>query len=348
MKIAIDAGHGINTAGKRCAKQYDENETREWILNSRVATKVCEILNASGIETIRIDDITGNTDIPLNVRTKNANNSNVDLLVSIHHNAGGGTGIETYVYNNACLNGETGKIAKMINDKVVEKTEMKNRGVKLGDFAMVRDTKMSACLIECGFMDNEYDTPIILTEEYANKVVEGIAEAICEYYSINKEEIKNNETVIENAPVKNETTNTNKKIDVKYQVYTNKWLPDIKNTEDYAGIIGQAISGFRGNTVGKEENAGKLIYCVHTKGGKWLGEITDREKDKSGDDFAGILRKPIDAIMIKATKGTARCRVHLLNGDWLPWVTGYNKNDSNNGFAGILGKSIDAIQVEII
>lgn len=348
MKIAIDAGHGINTAGKRCAKQYDENETREWILNSRVATKVCEILNKNGIETIRTDDVTGTTDIPLNVRTKNANNSNVNLLVSIHHNAGGGTGIETYVYNNACLNGETGKIAKIINDKAVEKTEMKNRGVKLGDFAMVRDTKMPACLIECGFMDNEYDTPIILTEEYANKVAEGIAEAICEYYSINKEEIKNNETVIENVPVKNETTNTNKKIDVKYQVYTNKWLPDVKNTEDYAGIIGKAITGFRGNTVGQEENAGKLIYCVHTKNGKWLGEITDREKDKSGDDFAGILEKPIDAIMIKATKGTARCRVHLLNGDWLPWVTGYNKNDNQNGYAGILGKSIDAIQVEII
>lgn len=155
-------------------------------------------------------------------------------------------------------------------------------------------------------------------------------------------------TVIENKPVKNEPANVNSKIDVKYQVYTNKWLPDVKNTEDYAGIIGKAITGFRGNTVGQEENAGKLIYCVHTKNGKWLGEITDREKDKSGDDFAGILEKPIDAIMIKATKGTARCRVHLLNGDWLPWVTGYNKNDNQNGYAGILGKSIDAIQVEII
>lgn len=161
------------------------------------------------------------------------------------------------------------------------------------------------------------------------------------------------ETIAENATVKNETTNTNKKIDVKYQAYTNKWLSDITNYNEvnsngYAGVFGQAISGFRGNTVGQEETAGKLIYCVHTKGGKWLGEITDREKDKSGDDFAGILKKPIDAIMIKATKGTARCRVHLLNGDWLSWVTGYNKNDNQNGYAGILGKSIDAIQVEII
>ena len=40
-----------------------------------------------------------------------------------------------------------------------------------------------------------------------------------------------------------------KKIDVKYQAYTNKWLPDVINTQDYAGVLGQAISCFRGNTV---------------------------------------------------------------------------------------------------
>lgn len=82
--------------------------------------------------------------------------------------------------------------------------------------------------------------------------------------------------------------------------------------------------------------------------GSWLGEIIDREKDKSGDNFAGILGKPIDRIMIMSTKRKARYRVRLLNGEWLPWVTGYNKNDHENGYAGIKGKSIDAIQVEII
>lgn len=87
MKIGIDAGHGINTPGKRCAKQFDENETREWTLNSRVATKVSEILNRNGVETLRLDDTTGNTDIDLSTRCRNANNVNVDMVVSIHHNA---------------------------------------------------------------------------------------------------------------------------------------------------------------------------------------------------------------------------------------------------------------------
>lgn len=99
---------------------------------------------------------------------------------------------------------------------------------------------------------------------------------------------------------------------------------------------------------GNEEEAGKLIYCVGLLNDRWLGEITDREKDKTGDDFAGILGKPIDRIMIKCTKRNMRYRVRILNGEWLPWVTGYDKNDDNNGYAGIKGKKIDAIQVEII
>ena len=145
-----------------------------------------------------------------------------------------------------------------------------------------------------------------------------------------------------------------KKINVKYQVYAGgKWWDDIVNFNNtdhngYAGVYNKSISGFRGNTVGTLAEAGNLIYRVHTKGGKWFGEIVDRQKDRSGDDFAGILGKPIDGIAIKSTKGTAKYRVHIKGGNWLEWVTQYNINDSVNGMAGIYGKEIDTIQLEII
>ena len=150
------------------------------------------------------------------------------------------------------------------------------------------------------------------------------------------------------------SSSTSKKIDVKYQVYCNgKWYSDITNynttnSMGYAGVMGKLISGFRGNTVGKESEVGNLIYRVHTLNGKWLGEIKDRQKDKSGDDFAGVLGKPIDGIAIKSTKGTARYRVHVKGGNWLGWITKYDINDYNKGMAGSWGKEIDAIQVEII
>ena len=186
MKIGIDAGHGINTAGKRCSKEFDVNETREWVLNSRVATKVCNLLSQYGVETLRLDDVTGNTDIGLNTRVRNANNANVDFVLSIHHNAGGGTGIETFVYNQACLNSRSGEIARALQAKAVEKTGMRDRGVKTGNFAIIRDTKMPACLVECGFMDNANDTPRILTEEYANIVANALVEGLVECFGLTK------------------------------------------------------------------------------------------------------------------------------------------------------------------
>jgi len=255
MKIGIDAGHGLNTAGKRCAKQFDANETREWNLNSRVATKVCEILNKNGIETMRLDDTTGNTDIDLNTRVKYANNANVDAVVSIHHNAGGGTGIETYVYNDACLHGETGRMATIINNKAVEATGMKNRGVKTGNFAIIRDTKMLACLIECGFMDNENDTPIILTEEYANKIAKGIAEGILTYYNIEKKT-----TVTENTTV--------------------------QETKSIIDLANEVIAGKYGTGEARKRALGSLYSEVQAKVNEILGVKISVPNKKSNEEIA--------------------------------------------------------------
>lgn len=147
------------------------------------------------------------------------------------------------------------------------------------------------------------------------------------------------------------STPSTKKIDVKYQVYAGgKWWSDIVNynnvnSNGYAGYIGKSISGLRANTVGTVAHAGHLQYRVHRKNGGWLGWITDRQKDKYGDDFAGILGKPIDGVQIKATKGTAVYRVHLKGGKWLSWVS--KADNTNEGYAGIYGKEIDAIQVYI-
>lgn len=147
--------------------------------------------------------------------------------------------------------------------------------------------------------------------------------------------------------------NNSQKISVKYQAYINDyWLTnviDCNNTADgYAGIYGKAITGVKANTIGTVENAGKLTYRVHTLSGNWLDEVTDREKDKNGDNYAGLLGKSIDGVMIKASKGVARYRVHTMNGSWLPWVSGYNTDDAINGYAGNLGQIIDGLQIQIV
>ncbi|MBO5329701.1 MAG: N-acetylmuramoyl-L-alanine amidase [Anaerotignum sp.] len=87
-KIVIDAGHGKNAAGKRALKSLDPNETREWVLNARVAEALEIYLLSAGHAVLRADDTSGNTDVSLATRVKMANDWKADYYVSIHHNAG--------------------------------------------------------------------------------------------------------------------------------------------------------------------------------------------------------------------------------------------------------------------
>lgn len=128
-------------------------------------------------------------------------------------------------------------------------------------------------------------------------------------------------------------------ISVTYQIYDDvyrRWLPDVTDTQDFAGIFGHDVDCVYANL-----SSGNITYKVHVKGGSWLPAVVNRS------DYAGIKGKPIDGLMIKTDTGrTVHYRVHLRRSNrWLPWVTGYNQYDSNNGYAGILGQEIDAIEI---
>lgn len=127
--------------------------------------------------------------------------------------------------------------------------------------------------------------------------------------------------------------------EIKYQTWDdvkNKWLPNVINERDYAGIYGHDVCCVYANA-----NRGNVWLRVHYKGGKWLPEVKNRS------DYAGLYNKPIDAFMIKSDTKGLTYRVHLRRKNkWLPWVTGYSTSDSNNGYAGIIGQEIDAIQIK--
>lgn len=136
-------------------------------------------------------------------------------------------------------------------------------------------------------------------------------------------------------------TAENMPVDVEYQVWDGKrkkWLPIVKNLEDYAGIYGNDVC-----CVYADLSSGNIFYKVHTKGGRWLPEVKNRE------DYAGLFNKAIDGLMMRTDTGkTVKYAVHLRRSNrWLPFVTGYSEKDNNNGFAGILGQEIDGIKIYI-
>ncbi|WP_243458230.1 N-acetylmuramoyl-L-alanine amidase [Sporosarcina sp. Te-1] len=183
--MALDAGHGINTPGKR--SPADE---REWSFNSKVLLACAAALKQyEGVQILRLDDPTGKTDVPLKTRTDKANKWGADALVSIHHNAlngkwHSGGGVETYVFPTASKAAKD--IAALIHPGIVAAMGLRDRGVKTNDYHMLRESKMPAVLTEGGFMDSNID--IHSLRDDGNLKAQGIeiAEALAKYFGLKR------------------------------------------------------------------------------------------------------------------------------------------------------------------
>ena len=192
FKIALDAGHGLYTSGKRCLKSLDPNETREWVLNSRICDKIEEKLKKyDGYSVLRMDDKTGKEDIPLETRTDKANNWGADFYLSVHHNAGinggSGGGAVTIVYISP--SDEELKYQKVVHEEF--KKQVGHFGNRYDEtprqnLHVCRETDMPAVLIECGFMDSKVDVPMILSEGFAEKAATGLVNALVKIGGLTK------------------------------------------------------------------------------------------------------------------------------------------------------------------
>ena len=148
LRVGLDAGHCINTPGKRTP-----DDIREWSLNNAVCNYIEEYLKGFA-SVLRTDDRSGNKDVSLVSRKTKAIN-NCDVLVSIHHNAdkgywGKATGIEVYVHTNY-ITPQANEIATLLADKMSNYTNLRNRGVKNARFAVIATSKIPAVLCEGRF-----------------------------------------------------------------------------------------------------------------------------------------------------------------------------------------------------
>lgn len=180
--LVLDAGHGLKTSGKQTING-SRGIVKEWTMNNSVVQKITTILSDYNVTIKRTDDPSGATDISLAERVKRCNNYKPDLFVSIHHNAGGGTGTEVYWHTKGTL--EDKKVATIVAPKLASQCGMKNRGVKTAAFAVLT-CNATAILIEGGFMDTLSDYEIITSDSGQQKYAQAVAESIIEYLGLKK------------------------------------------------------------------------------------------------------------------------------------------------------------------
>lgn len=176
MKIYIDAGHRSNINDRGAV----HNGQRESVLALQIAKKLKVSLENSNIICFMSRE--SENDILTNAeRCRKANNLKVDLFVSIHLNSASNTsakGIEVWYYDDQDL-------SRAICDKMCKYTGAINRGPKQNKaFEVLNSTKMTAVLVECGFLSNKEETQLLINEKYQDKLVKGISEAILEKYKI--------------------------------------------------------------------------------------------------------------------------------------------------------------------
>ena len=194
IKIVLDAGHGYNTAGRRTTKNLVTPQKREWELNSRVVEKVMGKLDEYDVEVLRVDDPTGAKDIPLTTRVKNANAFKADIYCSFHHNAGinggSGGGLTVLTYSN---NEKHTNLRNMLYDCLIKaggiKGNRSNPKYAKPSLYVLKATNMVSVLVEHGFMDSAVDTPIIVTDDYAEKMANSWIDFFEKYLDIKKKPI---------------------------------------------------------------------------------------------------------------------------------------------------------------
>ncbi|MWC27936.1 N-acetylmuramoyl-L-alanine amidase [Paenibacillus sp. MMS18-CY102] len=177
--VVLDAGHGGSDPGAQGYGIVEKNKALS------IALKVRDQLLSRFKVRVKM---TRDTDvfIPLLERASLANDWKADYFVSLHHNAAGGKGFESYVYKGSRTQ-ESGKRQDAVHSAIMtylSSVGVNDRGKKEANFAVIRETKMPGILIENLFVDNASDAMLLNNAAVIDKLAAAIATGIGQAMSL--------------------------------------------------------------------------------------------------------------------------------------------------------------------
>lgn len=184
--VILDNGHGYDTPGKRSPVWSDGSQLFEYEFNRYIVKKIVKGLDLIGIEyNILVPEL---NDISLTERCRRVNelydktNKNC-FLISIHANAGGGTGWEDHIYTEKSKSKDyatilTKEAEKEFSSEWKIRKPLQTQPYWISNFQILRQTKCPAVLTENFFMDNEKDCRFIMSEEGRDRIAKMHVKAI--------------------------------------------------------------------------------------------------------------------------------------------------------------------------
>ncbi len=184
--IVIDAGHGGKDPGTiGISGNYEKD------INLEISKKLAEKLKLKGYKIILTRDSDEYVDNPS--RAELANKKRARVFISIHGNA---------IENNNSINGvqvlyypdrestigdlNNNELARILRNSLINGTGAIDKGIiERKDLIVLNQTKMPAIIIEYGFLSNENEERLLLTDDYQNKIVNSIVDGLEEYLNLN-------------------------------------------------------------------------------------------------------------------------------------------------------------------
>lgn len=180
--IMIDAGHGGHDVGTQSISKPRYQEKSLNLVTAKFLKGYLQQLGYNVCMT-REEDVF----VSLEKRAQLANEKKPTLFVSIHYNSAPSAeaqGVEVFFYQSK-ENKErvikSKRLAQAILKRVLEETHAKSRGIKHGNYAVIRETTMPAVLIEGGFVTNEAELQKLKDPNYLKSLAWGIAQGIEDY-----------------------------------------------------------------------------------------------------------------------------------------------------------------------
>lgn len=172
--IVIDPGHGGNDPGA-----IGINGIKEKDITLKVSYFLKDLLTSNGFGVImaRSDD----SEILLQPRVDIANLNKADIFVSIHCNATEGQspmGIETYYRTEQSI-----LLAKFLHKNLINNLPTIDRGIRVRNFYVIKNTIMPSVLIEIGYITNRIEGNRLSTDSYQRDVAKSIFNGIKEYFN---------------------------------------------------------------------------------------------------------------------------------------------------------------------
>lgn len=186
--IVIDAGHGgrdDGCSGVRGTKESEINLQISKVLQSYLTTLGINVVmtrcDGNGLYDANVDNYKLSD---MNNRLKIIENANADMVISIHQNSYADSsqmGAQVFYQEN---DDASKNFADSVKSQLISQLPNARSEIIKGDYYLLKESKLPAVIVECGYLTNSEEEKMLNSSEYQNKVAYSIMCGVVKYFDL--------------------------------------------------------------------------------------------------------------------------------------------------------------------